>query len=416
VSADWLADWTVVDHMTAPQLLGDLDHAANDERRSTAYVLPRIAEVDRRKLYASAGFSSMYAFCTGRLRYSDDAASRRIQAARKAREIPALFIALADGRLNLTAICVLSPHITAENADELIAAATHRHKWEIKHWLRKRFAHPDLLTALATGAKASAHAPAHTEASSGGPEAVPAASEIGSEVGSENPQPIQAPHAPAHIVESADGADGAQSPASSNPAEPSLARAAQSTFLDPAPHAPAHVPAAPSWAPSSEWETITLPIKGWKLRYARELMSHALPSRSAALIYDRSIDLLIRQQEKQKFGLTTAHRASRLGSPRFSLNPRSLPAHLRRAVWERDHGRCTFVANDGTRCESRDYLEYDHIDPVARGGKATVDRIRLRCRGHNQYEAEQVFGAAFMERKREQARRWRAEKKRDRRA
>jgi hypothetical protein len=49
-------------------------------------------------------------------------------------------------------------------------------------------------------------------------------------------------------------------------------------------------------------------------------------------------------------------------------------------------------------------LEYDHIVPVAHGGKSTVENVRMRCRGHNQYEAERTFGSGFMERKREQAR------------
>jgi hypothetical protein len=40
------------------------------------------------------------------------------------------------------------------------------------------------------------------------------------------------------------------------------------------------------------------------------------------------------------------------------------------------------------------------MDPVARGGEATVERMRLRCRAHNQYEAERAFGVAFMVRKR----------------
>jgi hypothetical protein len=31
--------------------------------------------------------------------------------------------------------------------------------------------------------------------------------------------------------------------------------------------------------------------------------------------------------------------------------------------------------------------------PFARGGSATVENISLRCRRHNQYEAELVFGA-----------------------
>ena len=42
---------------------------------------------------------------------------------------------------------------------------------------------------------------------------------------------------------------------------------------------------------------------------------------------------------------------------------------------------------------------------VARGGEATVEGIRLRCRAHHQLEAERVFGAGFMQEKRDEARR-----------
>jgi Holliday junction resolvasome RuvABC DNA-binding subunit len=54
-------------------------------------------------------------------------------------------------------------------------------------------------------------------------------------------------------------------------------------------------------------------------------------------------------------------------------------------------------------------LEFDHIEPVARGGKATVGTMRLRCRAHNQHEAERLFGAGFMNRKREEAKQVRDE-------
>jgi hypothetical protein len=69
-------------------------------------------------------------------------------------------------------------------------------------------------------------------------------------------------------------------------------------------------------------------------------------------------------------------------------------------VWKRDQGRCTFVGENGHRCEERRFLEFDHVDPVALGGVASVDRIRLRCRAHNQYEAERVFGAKLMNERR----------------
>jgi len=45
------------------------------------------------------------------------------------------------------------------------------------------------------------------------------------------------------------------------------------------------------------------------------------------------------------------------------------------------------------------------VDPVARGGRATVERMRLRSRAHNQYAAECAFGTDLMSRKREVAQR-----------
>ncbi|MEO5616426.1 MAG: hypothetical protein ABIS67_01535 [Candidatus Eisenbacteria bacterium] len=52
---------------------------------------------------------------------------------------------------------------------------------------------------------------------------------------------------------------------------------------------------------------------------------------------------------------------------------------------------------------SRKFLEFDHMDEVARGGEASVERIRLRCRAHNQYDAECTLGAEFMRQKRQAA-------------
>jgi len=63
------------------------------------------------------------------------------------------------------------------------------------------------------------------------------------------------------------------------------------------------------------------------------------------------------------------------------------------------------VRTAGHRCEARTRLEFDHIEPVARGGQSTVNGVRLTCRAHNQYAAECAFGAGFMSRKREAAQR-----------
>jgi 5-methylcytosine-specific restriction endonuclease McrA len=138
-----------------------------------------------------------------------------------------------------------------------------------------------------------------------------------------------------------------------------------------------------------------------KLRYLQALLSHRIPTHDLAGALDRALDLAIAQLEKRKFATTSRPRPGRTTSG----NPRYIPADVRRKVTQRDQGRCTFVSETGKRCEARDTLQFDHVDPVARGGQATVDNLRLRCRGHNQLEAERVFGTGFMKAKRETARR-----------
>ena len=72
---------------------------------------------------------------------------------------------------------------------------------------------------------------------------------------------------------------------------------------------------------------------------------------------------------------------------------RCLPKTVKRAVWYRDQGQCAFVSASGRRCIEREFLELHHIHPYALDGPATVGNIALRCRRHNAYEAEVVFGS-----------------------
>jgi len=80
-----------------------------------------------------------------------------------------------------------------------------------------------------------------------------------------------------------------------------------------------------------------------------------------------------------------------------------VPAEIRREEYERDGEQCTFVGDRGHRCEATRALEFDHVVPVARGGETTAKNLRLRCRAHNQYEADLAFGKAFMDGKRQTA-------------
>jgi 5-methylcytosine-specific restriction endonuclease McrA len=132
------------------------------------------------------------------------------------------------------------------------------------------------------------------------------------------------------------------------------------------------------------------------------LLGHAVPSGDIAQVFERGLDRLIEHLEKRVFAATARSRP-RKGAVN-NCRVRHIPAGVRREVWRRDGGRCTFVGNAGQRCPACTRLEFDHAEPVSRGGESTIANLRLRCRGHNQYAAERLFGAGFMDRKRREAR------------
>jgi 5-methylcytosine-specific restriction endonuclease McrA len=360
-------------HLSDHTLMRDLAALVAQDRVTTAELLAHIAEVDTRQLYRPAAYPSMFAYCVGELRLSEDAAFKRIKAARAARRFPAVFDAIAEGRLHLSALVLLAPHLTEDTADELLAAATHQSKCEIERLLAERYPRPDTLAWLGAIPASSAPGSAHQQA----------------------PGPVDDQLAPGRV-----GEDASQDP---GPVEK----------LSPG-NVPGHHAPGRGWdrsrvtplAPHRFAVQFTLSQRANdQLRYAQALLGHQLPSGDIAAVFERALDALIPRLEQRKFAATARPRNARPqpGHPRSTGSPRHIPADVKRTVWERDQGRCTFVSETGRRCPARKLLEFDHIEPAARGGKATVSGIRLRCRAHNQYTAEGTFGAQFMRRKRLEA-------------
>ncbi|MES2769030.1 MAG: HNH endonuclease signature motif containing protein [Bdellovibrionota bacterium] len=71
---------------------------------------------------------------------------------------------------------------------------------------------------------------------------------------------------------------------------------------------------------------------------------------------------------------------------------RYIPSTIKHAVYKRDKGQCTHKS-----CNSNKFLEYDHITPIAMGGKTTIQNLRLLCRTHNQRAAIEKFGFQKMQ-------------------
>lgn len=314
------------------------------ERGGKVDVLGLLGEIVARHTFVAEGFDDPRDYCVRALGMSEDRARRRLRAARTAQAFPALYPAIADGRLGVTAINTLGPHLEPENCDELVALASGRTIEELERALRAR--------------RAPAPAPALER------------------------------------LAETDPARGA-----SAPTEPESGAPAPRGSDVPLEMAPVMEPVFEAPAPVVRRVAITEPILR-KLEYAKALLAHV--TRDEGAVLERALDTLIAKLEARKFAKTERPRTAR-----DSSNPRHIPAEVKRAVVERDGGRCTFVGDHGHRCESREALEFDHAVPVARGGRSTLDNVRLRCQTHNQLEAERAFGEEFMRRKRE-ARRSRA--------
>ena len=127
-----------------------------------------------------------------------------------------------------------------------------------------------------------------------------------------------------------------------------------------------------------------------KLQLAQDLLRHVIPSGDPAQIFERALDVLVEELLKEKYAATDRPRPSR-GQAEDS---RHIPAEVKRAVHLRDRGRCRYVGPDGHRCGERSFVEFHHVRPHATGGPPTVENIELRCRAHNNYEAEVFFGPA----------------------
>jgi hypothetical protein len=73
---------------------------------------------------------------------------------------------------------------------------------------------------------------------------------------------------------------------------------------------------------------------------------------------------------------------------------------VKRQVFTRDSGQCTYRDDRGRRCTSRSLIEFHPRQNFARRGTHQPSNLELRCRAHNAYQAELDYGRNFIERAR----------------
>jgi len=330
-------------HLSNDVLRSELTAKTAREKEATAELLAHMAEFDERKLYLAEAYESMRAYCTGALGLADEAAAKRIYVARAGRSCAGVFEALAEGRVHLSGLVLLAKYLKTETATELLAAAAHKSKADIERLIAERFPRADVAASVTT---------------------IPTA-----------PLGLAASE---HSPGNAAGRERTVSPASE--------------------HARARV--APLSAERYAVQFTRCREADERFRYAQDLLGHQVKIDDLAEVYRRAIEALIEKIEKVRFGAGAKPRTGGLGTKSGS---RHVPVGVKRAVWIRDEGQCTYVSGGGRRCECRRDLQFDHIREFARGGEATVGNLRLRCPAHNQHAAEQTYGAGFMKQRREEA-------------
>jgi hypothetical protein len=75
---------------------------ASEERKITLEILSHLREVNRRRLFALRGYSSLFEYATRELGYSDASAGRRIAAMRLIAELPEVENKIKEGTLSLS--------------------------------------------------------------------------------------------------------------------------------------------------------------------------------------------------------------------------------------------------------------------------------------------------------------------------
>lgn len=314
-------------------LLARITELAGRDRVASVELIAHLAELEARPAVHLGKGRSLYLYCTEVLRLSEHAAYNRIGAARAARKFPVILDLLAEGAVNVTTVTLLAPQLTPENHLALLEAATHRTKEEVKAIVRRLSPQPDAPTVIRK---------------------LP--------VATTSPLSVASPPLPAPT----------SAPAPLLVLQPSAPR-----------------PGIELLAPDRYRVQVTVGKETHdKLRRLQDLLAREVPKGDPAVIIDRALTLLLNEVERKKLGATTKPRKAQS----TAAGSRHVPAEVRRSVWARDTGRCAFVSTVGIRCASTRYLEYHHVIAFANGGPTTIENIALRCRAHNVYEAESIFG------------------------
>jgi hypothetical protein len=321
------------------ELVERVRHFAARERDATALLVAHLAELDTRDVHLRAGYGSLFGYCREALSLSEHEAYNHVEAARAARRFPVVLERLAEGAVTLATVRLVAAHLTADNHAGVLEAVRGKARADVEAVVARLAPRPDVPASVRR---------------------LPP------------PRAVLPPQAPSP----APAADAALPPPPPPPVRVATVRITEAVL-----------PLSPGryrLQVTIGGETLE------KLRLARDMLRHAVPTGDDAAVLDRALTALLSDLAKKRFAATEQPRPSRGVAP----GSRHIPAEVKRTVWLRDLGRCAFVGLGGRRCHERAFVEFHHVRPWAVGGETTVENVQLRCRRHNELEARVDLGPA----------------------
>ena len=128
------------------ELVSQIASLCLEGRRLVARLIVHLIEVEDRGLDKKSACSSMWAFCTERLRMSEGETSRRLNAAKLARRFPSVLGRLERGDVHVSALRQLGPYLKEENVDAILDEAKGKTRSELDEMIARLFPRPNAPT------------------------------------------------------------------------------------------------------------------------------------------------------------------------------------------------------------------------------------------------------------------------------
>ncbi len=355
-----------IEQLSNNAVIQEGDRAVRNEHALLISILKCLNEIEKRSLYLKEGYSSLFAFCTCRWRYSPSKAGRFIAAARCMKKFPAARMLLVDRKITVCGLAKIARLLAEGNPEEILRSVSGKTFADIEKIVTSHQIAPAMRESL---------------------------------------RPIGLIEPAGKTSNREDKGDLFQ--AEDPPNHTHVGRGPQHD-LQQEPEQRYEIRFSASEEFCRDLERAKMVCSGsWTLeaimaRAIRDLLEKRDPERKEARRKKREArkqsksHVKFRSQSPGKPGTvsrakaTTETNSSGNGRQVSPVRSRHIPALLRDKVFTRDNGRCTYTSSLGIRCDSTAHLQIDHITPYCRGGEHSLENLRILCGKHNRLAAREM--------------------------